>query len=420
MPSSSTAIHYDAVVELDRADPLAATRELFVLPEGVRYFDGNSLGPLPRSSRKRVAEVVQQEWGQDLIRSWNLHRWIDLPRRLGARVSRLIGATPDEVVIADSTSINLFKLLSAALDLRPSRRVIVSESSQFPTDLYMAEGLASLRRDSAGSGPELRLVEPRDLVDAIDHDVAVACLSHVDFKSGKRRDMAELTRIAHQRGALILWDLSHSAGAMEIDLDGCDVDLAVGCTYKFLNGGPGAPAYLFVARRHLSRARSPLWGWFGHRDPFAFETSYQPAPGIDRFQCGTPPILNLAALDGALDVFDEVDLSVVRRKSLALGDLFLDLVRQDCAGLGLSSLSPEGKRRGSHVALRHEQGYRIIQALIERGVIGDFRAPDVLRFGLAPLYLRYVDIWHAVRALRDVLETRSWADPRFEQKGKVT
>ncbi len=420
MPISSTALHFDAVVELDRADPLAATRELFVLPEGVRYFDGNSLGPLPRSSRERVAETVRQEWGQDLIRSWNLHRWIDLPRHLGARISRLIGATPDEVVIADSTSINLFKLLSAALDLRPSRRVIVSESSQFPTDLYMAEGLASLRRDSAGSGPELRLVEPQDLIDAIDHDVAVVCLSHVDFKSGERRDMAELTRIAHQRGALILWDLSHSAGAMEIDLDGCDVDLAVGCTYKFLNGGPGAPAYLFVARRHLSQARSPLWGWFGHRDPFAFETSYRPASGIDRFQCGTPPILSLAALDGALDVFDEVDLGVVRRKSLDLGDLFLELVRQNCGGMGLNSISPERERRGSHIALRHEQGYRIVQALIERGIIGDFRAPDVLRFGLAPLYLRYVDVWHAVRALRDVLETRSWADPQFEQRGKVT
>ncbi len=415
-----TTLTYDAVADLDRGDPLAAIRRLFVLPEGVRYFDGNSLGPLPLASRERVAEAVEQEWGQDLIRSWNLHHWVDLPRHLGARIAGLLGATPDEVVIADSTSVNLFKLLSAALDLRPSRGVIVSDSSQFPTDLYMAQGLASLRGDSAGSKPELRLVEPQDLIDAIDRDVAVVCLSHVDFKSGERRDMAELTRIAHQNGALILWDLSHSAGAMEIDLDGSGVDLAVGCTYKFLNGGPGAPAYLFVARRHLPQASSPLWGWFGHRDPFAFKTSYQPAPGIDRFQCGTPPILSLAALDGALDVFDGVALGVVRRKSLDLGDLFLDLVRQECAGMGLSSISPDRERRGSHVALRHEQGYRIVQALIERGIIGDFRAPDVLRFGLAPLYLRYVDVWHAVRALRDVLETRAWQDPRFERRGTVT
>ena len=319
-------------------------------------------------------------------------------------------------MIADSTSVNLFKLLSAALDLRPSRSVIVSESSQFPTDLYMAQGLAAMRQ-----GPSrLRLVEPRDLVSAIDSDVAVVCLSHVDFKSGERRDMAEVTRAAHRQGALVLWDLSHSAGAMEIDLEGCGVDLAVGCTYKFLGGGPGAPAYLFVARRHQGEARSPLWGWFGHRDPFAFETDYQPGAGIDRFQCGTPPILSLAALDGALDVFDRVDLGAVRRKSLALGDLFLDLVRQECVGLGLVSACPEGERRGSHVALRHEAGYKIIQALIERGVIGDFRAPDVLRFGLGPFYLRFVDVWHAVAALREVLESRAWDDPRFDRQGAVT
>ena len=418
MRRSATSITRGRVVDLDLGDPLAPLRGLFILPPGVRYFDGNSLGPMARSSRERVAEAVRQQWAQDLIRSWNLHGWIDLPRRLGGRIARLIGAAPDEVAVADSTSINLFKLLSAALDLRPCRRVIVSESSQFPTDLYMVQGLAALRRDPE---PRLRLVKPRDLAQAIDADVAVACLSHVDFRTGERRDLAELTRLAHRQGALILWDLSHSAGAMEIDLDGCGVDLAVGCTYKFLNGGPGAPAYLFVARAHQERAGSPLWGWFGHRDPFAFDPAYRPAPGIDRFQCGTPPILSLAALDGALDVFDRADLGAVRRKSLKLGDLFLELVAQECSGLGLEPASPSaGELRGSHVALRHAEGYKVMQALIERGIIGDFRAPDVLRFGLGPLYLRFADVWHAVGTLREVLESRSWDHPRFERQSAVT
>lgn len=416
MTMSRATITLEDVEALDCDDPLASVRRGFILPPGVRYFDGNSLGPLLESSRERLSAALEQEWGQDLIRSWNVHGWIDLPRRLGGRIAGLIGAAPDEVVIADSTSVNLFKLLSAALDLRPSRPVIVSESSQFPTDLYMAQGLAGLRRDPT----RLRLVDPPDLVSAIDRETAVVCLSHVDFKSGERRDMAAVTRAAHRQDALVLWDLSHSAGAMEIDLAGCGVDLAVGCTYKFLNGGPGAPAYLFVARRHQSRARSPLWGWFGHRDPFAFETDYRPASGVDRFQCGTPPILSLAALDGALDVFDQVDLAAVRRKSLRLGDLFLDLVRQECAGLGVTSACPEGDRRGSHVALRHDEGYKVMQALIERGILGDFRAPDVLRFGLAPLYLRFIDVWHAVAALREVLESRSWDHPRFERRSTVT
>ncbi len=404
-----------AVAELDREDPLAPLRHWFELPPGVRYFDGNSLGPVSRSGRRRAVEVLEKQWGGDLIRSWNLHGWVDLPRRLGARIARLIGAEPDEVVVADSTSVNLFKLLAAALELKSGRRVIVSESSQFPTDLYMAQGLET------HSGARLRLAKPGELLSAIDAEVAVVCLSHVDFKTGELRDLAGLTRAAHRRGALILWDLSHSAGAMEIDLDADGVDLAVGCTYKFLNGGPGAPAYLFVARRHQARARSPLQGWFGHRDPFAFDAVYRPAEGIDRFQCGTPPILALAALDGALDVFEGVDLGAVRRKSLRLGELFLDLVRQECAGLGIEPAGPaESERRGSHVALRHGEGFRVVQALAERGVVGDFRAPDVMRFGLAPLYLRFVDVWHAVQALREVLENRSWDDARFERRDVVT
>ena len=413
-------IRLDDADALDRADPLASLRRHFVLPPGVHYFDGNSLGPLSRASRQRVAEVMEQQWGQDLISSWNLHRWIDLPRRVGAKIAGLIGAAPEEVTVADSTSINLFKLLSAALDLRPGRPVILSETSQFPTDLYMAQGLAELCKNRAPQ-PRLRLIESADLISAIDSEVAVVCLSHVDFKTGERHDMAELTRAAQAQGALILWDLAHSAGAMDIDLDGCGVDLAVGCTYKFLNGGPGAPAYLFVARRHQEQAKSPLWGWFSHRDPFAFETGFRPAAGIDRFQCGTPPILSLTAVDAALDLFDGVDLATIREKSKRLGDFFLDVVSQECAGHGLVPACPtDAERRGSHVALRHAKGYRIVQALIARGVVPDFRAPDVLRFGLAPLYLRFTDVWHAVAALRDVLESRSWDDPRFERQDIVT
>ena len=406
----------EAVAALDRQDPLAPLRRLFDLPPELRYFDGNSLGPPLATSRERVVEALERQWGRDLIASWDRHGWIDLPRRIGGRIARLIGAAPEEVVVADSTSINLFKLLAAAVALVPERSVILTDSSQFPTDLYMAQGLAALR-----PGLELRQVERRELTAALDRDVAVVFLSHVDFKTGERHDMEGLTRAAHRQGALILWDLSHSAGAMEIELSGCDVDLAVGCTYKFLNGGPGAPAYLYVARRLQDTARSPLWGWFGHLDPFAFADAYQPAPGIDRFQCGTPPILSLVALDAALDVFDQVDLRQVRAKSEALGDLFLALVEQECQGLGSSVACPvDPSRRGSQVCLRHEQGYRIVQALIENGVVGDFRAPDVLRFGLTPLYLRFTDVWDAVASLRTILENRTWDHPRFERLGKVT
>ncbi len=413
----SSPITREAVVALDRGDALSPLRHHFDLPQGLLYFDGNSLGPLLHASRQRVAETLQQHWGQDLIQSWNRHGWIDLPRRVGARVARLIGAEPDEVVIADSTSINLFKLLAAALDLRPGRSVILSQPSQFPTDLYMAQGLAELRQPQ----PQLRLVESDNLISALDSDVAVVSLSHVDFKTGERADLRRITRAAHQHGALVLWDLSHSAGAMEIGLSRAEADLAVGCTYKFLNGGPGSPAYVYVARRHQERAQSPLWGWFGHRDPFAFDTHYMPAPGIDRFQCGTPPILSLVAVDAALDIFDQVELAQLRQKSMMLGELLVALVEQQCSGRGLTLASPrDSKSRGSQVSLRHSAGYQIMQALIERGIVGDFRAPDVLRFGLTPLYQRFLDVWEAVEALRDILENRVWDHPRFQRRGVVT
>lgn len=401
---------------LDRDDPLALCRERFHLPVGGIYLDGNSLGPVPRAVPPRLRRVLEEEWGKDLISSWNRHGWIDLPRQVGEKIARLVGAGAGEVVVTDSVSINLFKLLAAALELRPERRVILCESNPFPTDLYVTRRLLELRGESF----ELRQVEPEELPAALDRDVAVLSLCHVDFRTGRRHDLAALTRAAHEQGALALWDLSHSAGAMPIGLEAAQVDLAVGCGYKFLNGGPGAPSFLYVARCHQQKARNPLAGWLGHRDPFAFASGYEPAPGVGRFLCGTPPILSLAALDAALEAFEGVDLAELRRKSLALGELFLERVKERCAGQGLEIACPEGEERGSQVSLRHEAGYAIVQALIARGVVGDFRAPDILRFGLAPLYLRYIDVWDAVEQLRAVLESGEWREERFLRRGVVT
>ncbi len=419
MPAAapSAPLTREAFAELDRGDPLAGHRDEFELPAGILYFDGNSLGPLTHASRRRVREVTEGQWGRDLIGSWNRHDWIHLPRKVGAKIAGLIGAGPDEVMVADSTSVNLFKLLAAALALRPERRTILSETTHFPTDLYIAQGLADLK----GAGVRLRQVAPEELTSAIDDDTAVVALSHVDFKTGELRDMAAVHRAAHGRDALVVWDLSHSAGALEVELGGTGADLAVGCGYKFLNGGPGAPAFVYVARRLQERAASPLYGWFGHRDPFAFDTGYTPAEGVGRFQCGTPPILALAALDAALDAFEGVELFGLRYKSIAMGHLFLNLVEQECAGLGLEIACPrQAERRGSQVSLRHPQGYAIIQALIDRGVVGDFRTPDVLRFGITPLYQRYVDVWDAVAILREVMESRVYEDPRYGRRGVVT
>lgn len=400
----------------DREDPLAPCRDLFHLPSGRLYFDGNSLGPLPRSVPGRLGDVVQKQWGETLIQSWNVHDWIHLPRRVGEKVAGLIGAQGHEVVMADSTSVNLYKLLAAALRLRPGRRVILADRGQFPTDLYMAQGLAELT-----GGAELEVVARDKLEESLDEQVAVLYLSHVDFKTGELLDMAKLNAAAHAAGALTLWDLSHSAGALPVDLGGAGADLAVGCGYKFLNGGPGAPSFLYVSSSLQESARSPLAGWLGHRDPFAFAPDYHPGVGIDRFQCGTPPILSLAALDAALEVFAGVDLAVVRQKSLALGDLFLERVEQRCRGLGLEVACPRnGAQRGSQISLRHVDGAAVSQALVERGVVGDFRVPDILRFGLTPLYMRWVDVWDAVEVLRQVLDSRFYDQPRFRQRTSVT
>jgi kynureninase len=401
---------------LDREDPLASFRDRFLLPPGVVYFDGNSLGALPRASAARMRQVVEQQWGVDLIRSWNVHDWIGLPRRTGAKIARLIGAGEDEVIAADSTSVNLFKLLAAALRLRPGRSVILSEPGNFPTDLYVAQGLIEM----LGGQHRLVLVPGEEVANAIDEDVAAVSLTHVNYKSGRIHDMRAVTAAAQAKGALMLWDLAHSAGALPVALGACHADLAVGCGYKYLNGGPGAPAFLYVAKRHQAAIRPPLSGWMGHAHPFTFDIAYEPAPGIARNLCGTPPVLSMASLEAALDVLLEADMAAIRAKSLALGDLFLELVDQRCAGCGFTNGSADRRERGSQVSLAHPHGYAIMQALIARGVIGDFRAPDLLRFGFAPLYNRYVDVWDAVEALREVMASRSWDHPRFTTRAAVT
>ena len=402
---------------LDAADPLAAWRARFVLPDGVIYLDGNSLGPLPQATEALIKDVVRRQWGEDLITSWNKHAWVDLPQRLGAKIARLIGATPEEVIVADSTSVNLFKLLAAALRLRPGRGVVVSERSNFPTDLYVAQGL----EDLLGGRIQLRLVSSNELEAALDEQAALLMLTHVDYRTGRMHDMARLTRATHEVGALALWDLAHSAGAVPVDLNETGADLAVGCGYKYLNGGPGAPAFLFVAGRWHEHARQPITGWFGHGQPFAFEPVYRPAPGIARFLAGTPPILSLKALEAGVDMLLEVDQRVLRQKSIALTEAFIRLIDERCGGFGFTIASPRAAdARGAQVALRHPDGYPIVQALIAHGVIGDFRAPDLLRFGLAPLYVRFIDVWDAVDALRVVMAERIWDQPAFKQRAAVT
>ncbi|WP_371821871.1 kynureninase [Skermanella sp. TT6] len=402
---------------LDAADPLARFRDRFALPDGVIYLDGNSLGALPRATAARVASVVEAEWGRDLIGSWTAHHWIDLPRRVGDKIARLVGAAPGEVRVADSTSVNLFKLMAAALRLRPDRRVILSEPDNFPTDLYIAQGLVDL----LGQGHELRLAGPDGLADAIDGDVALVSLTHVNYRSGRIHDMAEVTRRARAAGALTLWDLAHSAGAVPVDLDGCDADFAVGCGYKYLNGGPGAPSFLFAAARHHDTLTPPLSGWMGHAAPFAFDGNYRPADGLDRMLVGTPPVISLAALEVGVDLMLEADMAALRAKSMALGTLFADLVSARCGAHGFRLASPaDPAGRGSQVCFAHAQGYAIVQALIRRGVIGDFRAPDILRFGFAPLYVGYADVWRAVEHLRAVMESGEWDHPEFHRRAAVT
>jgi kynureninase len=407
----------DALIARDALDPLAPLRESFDLPPGLIYLDGNSLGALPKRTAARVGEVVDIEWGAGLVRSWNTHDWIGAPGRVGAKIAPLIGAAAHEVVVADSTSVNLFKLVCGALGLRPDRRVILTEPGNFPTDLYVLQGIANL----LGNRVELRLRPRAELADAIDEETAAVILTHVHYKTAERWPMDEITARAHRRGALAVWDLSHTAGALALDLNAVGADLALGCGYKYLNGGPGAPSFVFVAERWQEALASPLAGWMGHAAPFDFVDDYRPAPGVRRQLCGTPGILGLAALEAGIDVFAGVDMGEVEAKGLALGDAFIDLVETRCDFANLTLESPrETARRGSHVSFRHPDGYAIMQALIDRGVIGDFRAPDILRFGFTPLYLRFVDVWDAVETLRGVLASGEYRDPRFNRRAAVT
>ena len=401
----------DDIAALDRADPLAPLRARFMLPNGVIYLDGNSLGALPKAALERTRKVVAEEWGNGLIRSWNSADWIDLPKRVGDRIAPLIGAVPGTVVAGDSTSINIFKLLAVALAKQPSRKVIVTEEGNFPTDVYVAGGIASL----LGQGHEVRQARAEELASAIDGDVAVALLTEVNYRTGAKLDMGALTRCAHEAGALVIWDLCHSAGAFPVDLAGADADFAVGCGYKYLNGGPGAPAFAYVAPRHLTGLQQPLTGWMGHVKPFEFAPDYRPADGVDALRVGTPPVIAMSALDAALDVFTGIDLAAVRAKADALFDLFTgDLPAE------VEVLTPSDPNlRGTQVSLRHPEAYAVMQALIARGVIGDFRQPDIMRFGLTPLYLRYADIAEATRILREVLATRAWDRPEFKARAKV-
>ena len=405
----------DQIAELDRQDPLAVFRDRFDLPDGVIYLDGNSLGALPKATASRVDEVVRSQWGADLIRSWNSHDWIGAPRRLGDKIAQLIGADAGEVVCADSTSINVFKALSACLQLTSERSVILSETGKFPTDAYMMEGLSKL----TGGRIEQKLVSSDAIAAHLDENVAALLLTHTHYKTGQLHDMAGLTAAAHQAGIPVIWDLSHSAGALPVDLNACSADFAVGCGYKYLNGGPGAPAFLFAAKRHHDRVFPALSGWLGHKAPFAFTDHYEPGSGIDRFQCGTPGILGMAALEVGLDLMLEADMQVIRAKSQALGDLFIDLVAARCPQFDL--VSPRDRsQRGSQVSISHGEGYAIMQALIDRGVIGDFRAPDILRFGFTPLYTRYSDVADAVDILADIMTQESWTAPQYAVRAAVT
>lgn len=421
----------DDCIALDRADRLAIWRERFSLPRGVIYLDGNSLGAQPLATAARVADVIAREWGQDLIGSWNTAGWIAAPQRVGDAIAPMIGAAPGEVVVCDSTSINLFKVLNAAWNIvtsearAPLRDRIVSESDNFPTDLYIAQGLGAL----LGGRVRLDLVDSASIASAIDSRTAIVMLTHVNYRSGAMHDMATITRIAHDAGALVVWDLAHSAGAVPVDLHAANADFAIGCGYKYLNGGPGAPAFVWVHPRHHDRCLQPLSGWMGHAEPFAFSPVYAPAPGIARFLCGTPPILSLAALECGVASIADAGIAALRAKSLALTTCFIDMVDARCGEAGLDALelvSPrEPAHRGSQVSFRPKgklvgETYAIVQALIARGVIGDFRAPDILRFGFAPAYLRFVDAFDAAEALADVLATREYADARFQVKAVVT
>ncbi|MCR9157122.1 MAG: kynureninase [Rhodobacteraceae bacterium] len=392
-----------------------ATRAAFHLPEGMIYLDGNSLGPLPKSAAARVAQTVTEEWGDHLITGWNACGWMEMPARLGDRTGRLIGAAPGHVVVGDTLSIKVFQALAAAIKMNPDRRVILSDTGNFPSDLYMAEGLISL----LGPDYELRLVAPEEVEAAITDEIAVTLITEVDYRTGRKHDMATLTAKAHEHGIVTVWDLAHSAGAIPVDLAGVNADFAVGCTYKYLNGGPGAPAFIYVSPRHADMALPALSGWLGHDSPFAFDLGYKPGAGISRMRVGTPPIVQMAALDAALDVWDDVDLQDLRTRSIELSERFIAGVEATCPDLTLAS-PRDAVERGSQVSFKFEDGYAAMQALIAHKVIGDFRAPDIMRFGFTPLYLSLGDVDQAVEILATIMRDRLWDTPEFKQRKAVT
>jgi len=404
----------DEARQLDHSDPLAFARDRFSLPDGVVYLDGNSLGALSIATAHRLRAVVEGQWGDDLIASWNTHDWIDWPVRIAAKLAPIVGARPSELLIADSTSVCLFKLLAAAVRIRPDRRTIVTQQGNFPTDLYVVQGLAEML------GLTVRAVPAKEVIGAIDGDTAVVTLTHVDYRSGAFHDMRAVNDAAHAAGGLTVWDLSHSAGAIQLDLHGSASDLAVGCGYKYLNGGPGAPAFIYVAERLQSEIRSPLQGWMGHAQPFAFDDAYEPAPGIAQFLTGTPSILALAALDAGLETFAGIAMADVAAKSRDLSQLFIAEVEARCSDNVRLASPRDPAQRGSHVVFAHPEGYAVMQALIARGVIGDFRAPDLMRFGFAPLYNRFEEVWRAAQILEEILTSREWDQPRFRERAKVT
>jgi kynureninase len=407
----------DEAQALDLADPLARFRDAFDLPSGVIYLDGNSLGPPPLAAHERLERVSRREWGEGLVRSWNSAHWIEAPRRVGDKIARLIGARPGEAIVADATSVNLFKLAAGALSLRPGRKTLLSEAAGFPTDLYALQGLAALMGERA----RLKTTAPQDLVAAIDEDTAVVVLTHIHYKSARRWDLAAVTAAAHAKGALVIWDLCHTAGAVAVDLNAANADLAVGCGYKYLNGGPGAPAFLFVAERHQQAIVSPLWGWMGHAEPFAFEDGYRPSGDIRAQITGTPPILGLAALEAGVDLQLEADPDLTEAKGLALASLFIAEVEARAADAALVLASPrDPAQRGLHVSFAHPGGYALVQAMMARGIVGDFRSPDIARFGFSPLFLSYAEVWDAAQALVEVLATRAWDRPEFRARAAVT
>lgn len=413
----STPLSKEYCESLDRDDPLASFRDEFALPPDTIYLNGNSLGAMPKRALEIANRTIVDEWGRDLINSWNTADWFHLPQRLGDKLAAIIGADQGEVVVTDSTGINVFKTMAAALSLRPDRSVIVMEGSNFPTDNYTVQGLTQL----LGDRHTIRFAEKHQLADAIEDDVAVVCLTDVHYKTGHILDMQAITQQAQACGAVTVWDLCHSAGAIPVDLNSCNADFAVGCTYKYLNGGPGSPGFIFAAKRHHGHALQPLTGWWGHASPFAFERDYRPAPGIDQMLSGTQAIVSLAMVEAGLDITARASMQAIRDKSKKMGDLFIQLVEAYCADHGFSLVSPrDAQQRASQVALAHEHGYPIMRALIDSKVVGDFRAPNILRFGFTPLYVRYVDVWNTVQTLQAIMATEKWREEKYNTRLAVT